>query len=171
MHLRYVSPHLRQLDTVAGEVLACCLFEDERPMRGVVSLVDWRMTSRVSRYVQRGHITGRFGETTLLPPQPRVPFEKLFLFGLGPIAKFDERVFVETVDRMLHTLTKMRVRMAVVERPGRHTFLIEAPRAVDLIMEASGAAHHQDVWTLVEDPADQKRMAQHLAALRRQKSS
>lgn len=169
MQFRFISPNLRAVDACGGEVLACCLFEDERPIRGLASLIDWRMTARLSRHMQQGNILGAVGETVLIPAKPRVPFDKLLLFGLGPIRFFDETVFEKTIANMLQTLSKMRVRVAVVERPGRHTGLIDAPRAIELILQACEAHVDQDAWTLVEDIADQKSAMQHLAQLRRTK--
>lgn len=169
MELRFVSPHLRQIDTVGSEILACGLFEDERPIRGLAGLVDWRMAARLSRRIEAGDLMGDRGEVTLMPGKPRMPFEKLLLFGLGSKQRFDEEVFLEVVHRMLDTLCGLRVRMAVVERPGRHTDVVDALRAADLILEACEVHGDQDLWTLVEAPSDQKRVAQHLAEERRRK--
>ncbi|PKN44413.1 MAG: leucyl aminopeptidase [Deltaproteobacteria bacterium HGW-Deltaproteobacteria-20] len=169
MELRFVSPHMRQMDTVGSEVLACCLFEDERPVQGMAGLLDWRLATRLSRWMGAGELTGARGEVALLAGKPRVPFEKLLLFGLGSKARFDEEVFLETVHRMLETLSGLRVRMAVVERPGRHTDVVDALRGTDLILEACEGHGEQDLWTLVENMPDQKRITQHLAEERRRK--
>lgn len=169
MDLRFVTPHLRQIDTAGSEVLACCMFEDERPMRGVAGLVDWRMAARLSRLVQSGDLFGARGEVALIPGKPRVPFEKLLLFGLGPKDDFDEEVFLEATHRILDTLSGLKVRMAVVERPGRHVDVVDALRGADLILEACEGYGDQDLWTMVEDGPDQKRIAQHLSEERRRK--
>jgi len=167
--LRFIQPTLRQLDTLGGELLACGFFEDERPMHGMAGLVDWRMAARVSRHIEAGAVTGAAGEVVMMPGRPRLPFEKLVLFGLGTRALFDEQRLSEVLARMLSTFSMLKVRMAVVERPGRHTGQVDAVRAVDLLMEACLAHEDQDVWTLVEVVHDQKRIAQHLAEERRRK--
>lgn len=169
MDLRFVMPHLRQIDTVGSEVLACCLFEDERPIRGVAGLLDWRMAARLSRHTICGDLTGARGEVVLVPGKPRIPFEKLLLFGLGSKEDFDEEVFLEVVHRMLDTLSGLKIRMAVVERPGRHLDAVDALRAADLILEACGSHGDQDLWTMVEEVPEQKRIAQHLTEERRRK--
>lgn len=169
MDLRFVVPHLRQLDLVGGEVLACCLFEDERPVRGVAALLDWRLAARLSSRMVRRELTGARGEVALVPGKPRAPFEKLLLFGLGPAAEFDEEVYLEAVHRMLDTLSGLRVRMSVVERPGRHTDAVDALRAVDLILQACEGYQDQDLWTLIEEAVDQNRIVQHLLEEKRRK--
>ncbi len=169
MELRFVAPTLRQLDTLGGEVLACGIFADERPVRGIAGLLDWRMAARISRHLEGGGLTGELGEVVLVPGRPRLAFEKLLVFGQGPRSGFDEQVCGLLLERMLHTLSNLKVRMAVVERPGRHAGQVDAVRAVDLLMEACVAHEDQDVWTLVESVHDQKRIAQHLAEERRRK--
>jgi hypothetical protein len=169
MDLRFITPSLRQVDTVGSEVLACSFFEDERPVRGLAGLVDWRMNARISRFIEAGDLVGKRGEVTLIPGKPRLPFEKLLLFGLGPKQYFDEEVFLEVIHRMLDTLSGLRVRMVVAERPGRHTDMMDAIRAADLIIEACEGREDQDLWTLAEEVADQKRVTQHLADERRKK--
>ncbi len=169
MELRFVAPQLRHIDTVGSEVLACCLFEDERPMLGVAGLVDWRMAARLSRRALAGDLVGSRGEVTLIPGKPKIPYEKLLLFGLGPKQGFDEEAFLEVIHRMLDTLSGLKVRMAVVERPGRHLDSIDALRAVDLIFEACEDYGDQDLWTLIEGGPDQTRIVQHLAEEKRRK--
>ncbi|HNS95632.1 MAG TPA: M17 family peptidase N-terminal domain-containing protein [Polyangiaceae bacterium] len=169
MDFRFVSPDLRQLDSVGSEVLACCLFEDERPVRGLAGLLDWRMAARLSRWMASEALTGKSGEVVLISGKPRIPFEKLLLFGLGPVSRFDETVYLEIMHRMIDTLTGLRVRMAVIERPGRHQDALDALRALDLILEVCEEHGGQDLWTLVEELPDQKRMTQHLAEERRRK--
>jgi hypothetical protein len=167
MELRFVAPHLRQIDLVGTEVLACALFSDQMPPQGVVGLVDWRMAARLSRYLQTAEITGNVGEIVLIPGKPRVPFEKFLLFGAGRVSAFDENVYFDIVGRMLAALGRLRVRMAVVERPGRHLKVVRPSRAVELLFRACGERGEQDAWTLVEDLDDQKDIAQHLAEERR----
>ena len=169
MELRFIAPELRQLDTAGAEVLACAVFADQLPPRGMVGLVDWRMAARLSRYLESGEISGRPGELVLIPGKPRIPFEKLLLFGAGSSQHFDEAAYIELMERMLRALEGLKVRMAVVERPGRALGTIETMRAVELLLRAGSDQGEQDVWTLIESVEDQKLIAQHLAEERRRK--
>ncbi|MCL2823269.1 MAG: leucyl aminopeptidase [Polyangiaceae bacterium] len=169
MELRFVSPDMRQLCAVGGEVLACCMFEDERPVRGLAGLLDWRMAARLSNYMSSGTLSGKLGEKTLIPGKPRIPFEIVLLFGMGQKNRFTERVFLQIVSGIVDTLSGMRVRKAVLERPGRHIETIDAIRATQLIIETCEQRCQQDVWTIVESLPDQKLISMHLDQEKRRK--
>jgi len=169
MELRFIAPELRQLDTVGAEVLACAVFSDQLPPRGMVGLVDWRMAARLSRYLDAGDITGEVGEVVLIPGKPRIPFEKLLLFGAGASQQFDEEAYLDVIGRMLKSLASLKVRMAVVERPGRWLSALEPMRAMELLLRTCSDQGEQDVWTLIEAPDEQKLITQHLAEERRRK--
>jgi hypothetical protein len=167
MDLRFVAPDLRQIDTVGGEVLACALFCDERPPRGVFGLLDWRLAAKLSRFLEAEEFSGALDEVVLIPGKPRVPFEKIIVFGAGSADSFDELVARRVFDRIVATLSGLRVRMAVVERPGRHLGNIDASRGAELLLAACRDRDDQDLWTLVESPDDQKLIAAHMAEERR----
>lgn len=167
MDLRFARPTLRQLDQAGTEVLACCVTSDERPPHGVTGLVDWRLAGRVSRHVASGFLTGEVGEVVLLPGGPRLPFDKITIFGVGERPRFNDRVYQVVVERMLRTLEGLRVRTAVVQLPGRHFDGIAPERAADMLLESASGRQEHDVWTLVE-PADAERtITQHMVQERR----
>src|SRR5690606_40989850 len=124
----------RRLDLAGTEVLIACLHQGERPPQGVAGLVDWRLAGRVSALLQSGFATGRVGEVLLIPGKPKLPFDKVVLFGCGPADGFNELVFSDVVARMLETLEGLHVRNAVVQLPGRHQAVISAARAADLLL-------------------------------------
>src|SRR5689334_19641729 len=95
-----------QLDQLAPEALVLPFFADERPLRGAAGLCDWRLCGRLSRLLG-GRVDGRFAETTLYPPGPRLPFARLLLFGLGPQARFDEDAAREAGRRIFTMMEKM----------------------------------------------------------------
>lgn len=158
MEVHFVPPDLRRLDQLKSEALSVPVFSDERPPRGALALLDWRLCGRVSRLIQRGQLTGRTGEIVLVPARPRLTFEKLFVFGVGPQADFDVSLFDETIERMLTTLTRARVRASVLVLPGRtHPLLGPAESMERFLAIASRHSEHDDV-TLVEDAEAQKTM-------------
>jgi hypothetical protein len=167
MDLRYITPQLRRLDLAGTEVLVACLIEGERPPHGVAGLVDWRLAGRVSRLVLDGFATGTVGEVVLVPGKPKLPFDKVLFFGVGPLEDFSERVFRTVVEKMLRTLEGLRARTAVVELPGRHADAIAPERAADILLESAGGKQEHDVWTLVESSAAQRAITQHMIQERR----
>jgi hypothetical protein len=167
MDLRFLPPQLAKLDLAATEVLVVCLCSDERPPRGVAGLVDWRMAGRLSALIQRGLLTGRPGEVVLLPGKPKLPFDKVVLFGLGERSEFSEDLYKAVVCKVLATLEGLKVRNAVVQLPGRHNDAIAPERAADILLEAAGGDPAHDVWTLVEPPEAQRAITQHMIQERR----
>jgi len=165
--LHFLPPDLRHLDEASAELCACSLWADERPMRGLAGLLDWRLGGRLSLLLRSGFLTGRRGETLLVPGKPHVPFEKVLLVGLGAQAAFDDTAFRETVKLMASALEGLRVRRAVVELPGRAGDEVDAERAITIALECVGDSPHHDAWWLVEAPASQKRIVQRAADERR----
>ena len=167
MDLRFANPSLRKLDLFGTEVLVATLTSDERPPHGLAGMVDWRLAGRLSRLIESGFATGNEGEVLLVPGKPKLPFDKVVLFGIGPVAEFGEAVFRTVVENMLATLEGLRSRTAVVELPGRHLGAIAPERAADILLEAAGNRREHDVWTLVEATEGQRAITQHLVQERR----
>ena len=106
------------------------------------------------------------GELLVLQGRPRLPFEKVLVFGLGRKADFSEAVFVAEVKHISSALEGLRVAHAVVELPGRPDGMIAPERAAELLV-ASITSEAHDSWALVEDAEGQKRLGAKLEADRR----
>lgn len=167
MDLRFTAPNLRKLDLLGTEVLVATLTADERPPQGVAGLVDWRLAGRLSRLLQSGFATGKSGEVLLVPGKPKLPFDKILLFGIGERTRFDEAAFQQAVEKILSTLEGLRARTAVVELPGRHFAGVAPERAANILLACAGNRREHDVWTLVEATDAQRAIAQYLAQERR----
>ena len=170
MELRFIGPDLAELDRVGAEVLVAALFRDERPPRGVAGLFDWRSAGRLSRLLQEGFATGELGEVLMTPAKPCFPFDKVIFFGAGNVAEFDDVVYGALVERILSTMEGLRTRSVVAQLPGRHLDLIGAERAADILLDGAADKPEHDVWTLVEAPAAQKVIGEHLVKKRRRRA-
>jgi hypothetical protein len=167
VELRFLPPELRRLDEANVELCACAIWSDERPLRGLAGLLDWRLGGRLSALLVSGFLTGGAGEVLLVPGKPHVPFEKVLLLGLGARSGFGDGTFRRTVTRLARALEGMRVRRTVVELPGRATGIIDPEQAIALTIECVGASPDHDAWWLVEDAVSQKRAEQRAADERR----
>ena len=167
MELHFLPPELRRLDDASAELCACSLWADERPMRGLAGLLDWRMGGRLSALLKSGFLSGQRGEALLVPGKPHVPFEKVLVVGLGTRSAFDDAGFRETVRHIASALEKLRVRRAVVELPGRGAGEVDPEKAITMTLECVGDSPDHDAWWLVEAPAAQKRIEQRAAEERR----
>ena len=167
MDLRFTAPSLRKLDLLGTEVLVAGLAQGERPPHGVAGLVDWRLAGRLSSLISAGFARGELGEVLLLPGRPKLPFDKVVLFGMGPAEVYSEVAFRGVLEKMLGTLEGLRARSAVVELPGRHRDLIAPERAADILLEMAGPRSEHDAWTLVEPADAQRAITQHMIQERR----
>lgn len=158
MEVHFVAPDLRCLDELKSEALALTFFQDERPLRGALGLVDWRLCGQISRILLRGQARGSLGEAVLVPTRPRFPFDKLILVGAGPIDAFDPACFSKVVERLLWTLDRVRARASVMALPGRSLERIDAARAMELFLKHAARHPEQDSVTLIEDSAGQRAM-------------
>ena len=101
--------------------------------------------------------------------KPRLPYDKVVVFGLGPRGSFDEQVYQDAIEQMLMVLGDLKVRIAVVERPGRHLGVLPVDYAVDTLLELCEQMGDQDTWTLVEEVADHKSLGDHVEQRRRRR--
>lgn len=111
---------LEDLDRLERDVLALAVFADERPLRGLNGIVDWRLNGRVSRLLARREATGAAGEKTLLNAVGRVPAERLLLYGLGRRAEFDNMAFVNGVEGLIDAVLGLRPDGLALGVPGAH---------------------------------------------------
>jgi hypothetical protein len=167
VELRFLAPDIRVLDGASVELCASTVWSDERPVRGLAGLLDWRLGGRVSALLKSGFFRGDLGEALLLPGKPHLPFEKVLVIGMGPRAEFGDERFRQVLLRIASALEQLRIRKAVVELPGRATGAIAPEAAVTLTLESVGASPDHDTWWLVETPADQKRTEVRAAEERR----
>jgi len=167
MELRFVTPELARLDELDQEILACTVWTDARPVHGVAGLCDWRLGGRISELLRSGHLCGERGEVVMIPGKPRLPFDKLLLFGGGARDRFDEDLFRDLLSKILRTMDGLACRTGVVQLPGREADLITAERAADILLATAGRTREHDVWTLVEDGDARRRIDQLMIEERR----
>lgn len=164
--LRFVARDLRRLDEVSAEVVACGIWRDERPLRGLAGLFDWRLAGRLSRLAKQGFLLGEVGELLAVPVRPRLPFDKMLVAGLGPRASFGDATFRKVLERTMNALEGLQVKKAVIELPGRGDDAIGADRAGDILLDLLGE-DERDAFMFVEDAASQQVFEKHAQERRR----
>lgn len=160
MELAFGLPELRALDDLGAEVLVASLWEDVRPLRGVLGLVDYRMLGRVSELARSGFVRGVRGELTMLPARPRLAFDKLLVVGMGARDGFDAAQFHAAFDRARSTLETLKIKRAVVELPGRFDLAASAKDAASAMFRAQGGETCVSAYTWLEPEAEQAAIAQ-----------
>jgi hypothetical protein len=160
--LHFVQPDLRAIDASPAEVIACTVWQDERPLRGLAGLLDWRLSGRLSVLARSGFLRGELGEVLLVPGRPKLAFEKVLVLGVGPRTAFDDTVVRATLARLKAALEGLKVKRAIVELPGRSSGALESERAAELLVEQAPAALDDQAWTLVDTEEAEAKMTQRL---------
>lgn len=167
MELRFVQPDLRRLDLLVSDVLAVPIGAGERPPGGCAGLLDYRLAGRISEVIRSGALRGAIGDKVFLSGRPKLPFDKVLLYGQGELEKFNPQIYAGLVDALLQTLSELGVRRAVVELPGRAKELIKAETAAEILLERTGDHPLFDSWTLVDSSAAQREVTNLLRRDRR----
>jgi hypothetical protein len=167
VELRFILPNLRRLDLAGTEVLVANVTEDERPIRGLAGLLDFRLRGRLSNLVKTDFFTGKLGEVLLLPGKPALAFDKILLFGLGRRQDFGDDAYRHVIDHILTTLEGLRARSAVVELPGRHFAALKPEEAATILLDMVSNRPLHDLWTLVEPVEAQQTITQQVVLERR----
>lgn len=160
--LHFVEADLRALDGASGELIACAVFEDELPMRGLAGLLDWRLAGKLSGLAKSKFLTGAADEVVLVPGRPHLPFEKILILGLGLRSRFGDSVVRRALARLSSTLEGLQVKRALVELPGRASGSVEPERAAELLLECAEPALADEMWTLVDEAGAEEAMAKKL---------
>lgn len=161
--VHFLGNELSRWDAGGADALVLSFFADERPLRGAAGLADWRLCGRISRLLRGGKLTGRRGETTMLPPAGRrLTFPRLVLFGLGDSERFDEERYRQEVRRIRMVLARAGIKRYALQPPGRASGLIAARRALEIWLEEAQRDGNEAEVTIIETPGGQKEMAEAL---------
>jgi hypothetical protein len=159
---RFVRPNLRLIDEVGAEAIVCSIWQDLRPFRGLAGLLDWRLAGMLSSRAKRGHLIGSVGEVTLVPGHPKLSFDKVIVFGLGPQSTFEEDIFRKTLAHTFQCLEGLQIRRAVMELPGRGDDTFDIDQAAEVIINAAGDTNPLDVAWLIEGENAEEKFAQRI---------
>jgi hypothetical protein len=157
--IQFLPQDLGKWDDLASpeEALVLTLFSDERPLRGAASACDWRLCGRLSRLLKSGRLHGESGEVMLYPPGPRLPFQRLVLFGLGPSGSFDLLSAQQSTRRILDVVAQMGLKRFGIVLPGRSMGKVGARQAAEVLLKVP---HPELEPLVVESAAGQKEAAQ-----------
>ncbi len=96
------------LDEAAVEALVLLVPPEERPLRGLAGLCDWRLCGALSRTLSGGWYGAGPGEVLLTPTGGRIGPGRLFVFGLGA-REGREAELSRLLPRVLDALRRARV--------------------------------------------------------------
>lgn len=80
---RVLHLSLEGLDALDGEDVVAFAGLEDRPLRGLAGLLDWRACGKVTRLVKEGVFAGSPGEALITLPAGSVRIRRVFLLGEG----------------------------------------------------------------------------------------
>lgn len=113
------APQLEHLDELSGTCLVLTCFADDRPLRGLTSLVDWRLNGQLSKLLLRDFVDGHFQESLLAPIHGRLPFGQILLIGMGKRSEFGPQRFEDICRFVFQTLIGLNILDVAMTLPGR----------------------------------------------------
>lgn len=78
------------IDRADVDIAVVTFFCEERPLRGAAGRADWRLCGAVSRLIQRGKLSGAWGEAALIPSTGGLRSRWVLVLGLGSRLALDE---------------------------------------------------------------------------------
>jgi len=169
MAVAQILPDLHRLDESPKEALACAIWSDERPFRGVAGLVDFRFAGRLSRLAERRFVSGKACELLCMPGKPRLPFDKIVVIGLGPRESFTDELFHRAFDRLTKALVDLKVANAAIELPGRADGTLDVMKASEFYFEWAKENAFASSVCLVEEHEAHKLFSKNLEDLERKR--
>jgi hypothetical protein len=147
MDLSFLPLTLQAVDRVTAEALCLFVGEDERPLTGLAGLADWRLGGGLSRLLRAGLLKGTEGEA-LLTPARRMPFGKLFMFGLGPLVQSEEKL-ASRIAEAIRKLASAGVGETALQLPQRLSPELGIRTLVDVVAPGRAIVFGPDPAALV----------------------
>lgn len=132
-----IIPDMYILDTVHTDSIVVCLYEDDWPLRGVPSFIDWRLNGKISKLKEKGWITSRKGEKVLCTLGKKFPFNTMLILGMGVSNKlFSTQDLLYAYKETLETLLKLKIHSFIFEIVAKNYIPIPSPtERVQLLLE------------------------------------
>ncbi|MBM4389236.1 MAG: hypothetical protein FJ088_15985 [Deltaproteobacteria bacterium] len=118
MNFNYIVPDLHQIDCIEFDILILSFFQEEKPVKGVAGLADWRLNGKINRLIKSGNLSGRFRESMLMPSSGRLPCRRLCVFGLGGAGEFNQPRIREASWFIMDTLRRLQTESWAMALPG-----------------------------------------------------
>ncbi len=121
-HVVLCPESLDEMDRMERDLLVLSYFSDERPLKGLNGLTDWRFNGRLSDMLRAGDLDGESGDQTLTTANNRLPTGRVLMFGLGAGKDFTNRRFTESVQKLFLAVSRMKAASCAMAIPGAHLY-------------------------------------------------
>ncbi|MBI1910081.1 MAG: hypothetical protein HYS22_07930 [Deltaproteobacteria bacterium] len=98
----------KPIDETGARLAVATFFEDLRPLKGQVGLLDWRLNGRLSELILKGKIEGKFMEALMMPSSGRIGSPEILLFGLGLSTEATEKRLTEAFSAIIDKIQLLK---------------------------------------------------------------
>ena len=98
----------RLIDELPTRLVVASFFEDLRPLKGQVGLLDWRLNGRLSELILKGKLEGKRGEALMMPSARRIAAQEILLFGLGRSGELTEGQLEELFGQIVEKIRRLK---------------------------------------------------------------
>lgn len=123
------------IDLQDSDLLVTALFKDERPLRGSIGWVDWRLNGVLSRFLIENRLTGEWRERTLIPSQGRVSPKAILILGLGKVKEYSYLSIREVVPFVVETLKNLRASNLCFSLPYGDEYNVDCGKLTEVLLE------------------------------------
>ncbi len=128
---------LTTLDRHDCDLLVLGCYREDRPIRGVGGLLDWRLDGWFSRLMKRGFFGGELGEVLLFPVGHRVAASRVLMVGMGSAELMDEARLGEILEIAWSNLVRLRAGRVAVPLLGTRRGGVQKRRAMTLTVQGA----------------------------------
>ncbi len=123
------------IDLQESDLLVTGFFQDERPLRSSMGLVDWRLNGMLSRLLIDERLTGEWRERTLIPSQGRILPKLILIFGLGKIKEYSYLSVREMVPFVVETLKNLNLSNLCLSLPYGEEVNVDCGKLIEVFLE------------------------------------
>jgi hypothetical protein len=123
------------VDLQESDLLITTLFQDERPLRGSVGWVDWRLNGKLSSLLIENKMKGEWKEKILIPSEGRISPRLILLFGLGEVRGYSYLTVREIVPFIMETLRNLKASHLCFSLPFGQEYNVDCGKLTEVLLE------------------------------------
>ncbi|MBN2297057.1 MAG: hypothetical protein JXM72_00600 [Deltaproteobacteria bacterium] len=108
----------RDMQEIPCDLFCLWHFSDEKPLKGITGLVDWRLDARISQLILSGKIQGSWGEKVMLGAMDALAGRELLIIGLGQLNEFEQSRIQDAGRLMARTVLNLNLNKVCMSLPG-----------------------------------------------------
>jgi len=93
-------------DRMEGEVATVFFFEDDRPLHGSASMLDWRLNGKLTDLLLNGTVSGRLGDTVAIKNNGKLDADWALFIGGGKRQRLSMAVWERLLKKSIKTCQK-----------------------------------------------------------------